>query len=104
MDVRFIGARRVDSMSQDKPFDNNMRGVLFKNDKQGIETRADYRGSCEINRVEYWVDSWINQDRNGRKFLSLRFKSKDAARAQGGAHTPAPPVTKDAPFNDEIPF
>jgi hypothetical protein len=88
-------------------FDNNMRGVLFKNDKEGLETRPDYRGQCEINRVEYYIDTWINTDRNGRKFLSLRFKPKLAADVAGGVRNPPPiktPDKDDEPFNDQIPF
>jgi hypothetical protein len=88
-------------------FDNELRGVLFKNDKQGVETRSDYRGDCQIHNVEYWVDAWINTSREGREFLSLRFKSKNAARAQGNPREP-PPIVKPTPrkddFSDDIPF
>lgn len=87
-----------------KEYDNNMRGVLFRNDKGGVETRADYRGSCEINRVPLWVDAWVNVDRDGKKFMSLRFKPKSAASPP---RTPPPikaPAREDAPFDDDIPF
>lgn len=91
-------------MSDDR-FDNNMRGVLFKNNKEGIETRADYRGSCEINHVEFYINAWVNQDRGGHKYIRLLFKSKAAADRQDAPRSP-PPIkpTKDEPFNDDIPF
>jgi hypothetical protein len=83
-------------------YDNELRGVLFKNDKEGIESRADYRGSATIERAEYYVDAWVNTSKKGDKFMSLRFKRKDVARAQGGRTAPPKPAKPD--FNDEIPF
>ena len=59
-------------------YDNNMSGVLFKNDKEGNEARPDYTGKCEINGVEYWISSWIKTPKNGGdKFMSLSFKPKE---------------------------
>jgi len=91
----------------DERFDNNMRGVLFKNNKEGIETRADYRGECEINHVAFYINAWVNQDRNGHKYLSLKFRPKAAADRQDAPRSPPPikpAVTKAEPFNDDIPF
>jgi hypothetical protein len=88
-------------------YDNNLRGVLFKNDKEGVETRADYRGHCEINRVEFWMDAWIKTaKKDGKKFMSVSFKQKQAAEVKGGeknppAHTEAKPKPD---FDDDIPF
>jgi hypothetical protein len=94
----------------DPRFDNNMRGALFKNNKDGIETRADYRGECEINKVAFYIDAWINQDKHGYKYLSLRFKSKtvvdrDAPRSPPPIKPPAPAAKAPPPdFDDGIPF
>lgn len=76
-------------------FNNNMQGVLFKNDKGDNPNRADYRGQCEINGVKYWLDAWINTSKDHRKFMSIKFKPQGAP-----AQAPAAP----APFDDEIPF
>ena len=59
-------------------YDNNLSGALFKNDKKETEKHPDYKGSCEIDGTEYWVSSWLNESKNGRKYLSLRFSPKDA--------------------------
>jgi hypothetical protein len=40
-------------------YDNNLSGVLFKNDKGDNEKRPDYKGSAEIEGVQYWVSAWI---------------------------------------------
>lgn len=60
-------------------YDNNMTGVLFRNDKQGKEKRPDYRGSATVNGAELNVSGWIKASKKtGNKFLSLRFEPKMA--------------------------
>ena len=83
-------------------YDNNMRGVLFKNDKEGIETRADYRGHCEIDGAKFFIDAWVNTSKAGAKFMSLRLK-----RAHVVDIPPSRPQSDLKPatdFNDDIPF
>lgn len=88
-------------------YDNNLTGALFKNDKDGNEKRPDYRGQCEINRVQYWVSGWILEAKNGgAKFMSLRFEAKTAEQHKGSAKNP-PAQTAAAgkdDFDDDIPF
>ena len=58
-------------------YDPNLRGVLFKNDKQGQEKRPDYRGSCVINNVDFNVSGWIKtSQKSGDKYMSLSFQPK----------------------------
>jgi len=75
-------------------YDNNLSGALFKNDKKETEKHPDYKGSCEIEGTEYWVSSWLNESKNGRKYLSLKFSPKDA---------PKPAHASDGDF-DSAPF
>jgi hypothetical protein len=63
-------------------YDNNMRGVLFRNDRKEKETHPDYKGSCEIDNVEMWVSAWIKDGKNG-KFMSLSFTKKEQAHNNG---------------------
>jgi uncharacterized protein (DUF736 family) len=83
-------------------FDNNLRGSLFKNDKQGIEARPDYTGSCEIGGVPMYIDAWIQMSKGGKQYMSLKFKPKGAARIV----PPLPPAGAKAQpdFDDAIPF
>lgn len=82
-------------MSQE--YDNNMRGVLFKNDRKEKDTHPDYKGQAEVDGVEYWLSSWIKQGKNG-KFMSLSFQLKDQ-QAQTPQNAPsAPPDDNDVPF------
>lgn len=85
-------------------YDNNLSGALFRNDKQGNDTWPDYRGSAEVDRVQYWVSAWIKTSKkDGSKFMSLRFEPKKAAEVKGGVKNPPAKQAADD-FDDEIPF
>ena len=76
-------------------YDNS--GALFKNDKQGNENWADYRGSITVNGVEYWLSAWLKDGEKG-KFLSLAVKPKDGNQPQQKQRPRAPQNTDDIPF------
>jgi uncharacterized protein (DUF736 family) len=82
-------------------YDNNMSGVLFKNDKKGTDKRPDYRGTAVINGVDLNISAWLKASKKtGDKFLSLRFESKTAAPPKRA------PVMDETPFDDDkdLPF
>jgi hypothetical protein len=65
--------------------------MLSRNDKQGNESRPDYRGSVNVAGVEYWLSAWIKEGREGsklegQKYMSLSVQPKDAQPA----YAPAP--------------
>jgi type IV secretory pathway VirB10-like protein len=80
-------------------YENANRGILARNDKQGNESRPDYRGSINVAGVEYWLSAWIKEGREGtklagQKYMSLSVQPKDAQPAPA----PAPaPVASPAP-------
>jgi hypothetical protein len=89
----------------------DLTGSLFKNDRKEKDTHAEYRGSALIEGAEYWLDAWVNQDRNGNKYMSLKFKRKeareDAPRQQGGGGTSQSrpqPAAFDTDLDDDVPF
>jgi hypothetical protein len=81
-------------------YDNTNRGLLSRNDKQGNESRPDYRGSINVAGVKYWLSAWIREGREGtklegQKYMSLSVQPKDASYP---AAAPAPaPVAAPAP-------
>lgn len=77
----------------------DMSGSLFKNDRKEKDTHADYRGSALIGGVEMWMDAWLNESSSGTKYMSLKFKPKDAA-----ATTSAQPAAFDSDLDDDVPF
>ena len=76
-------------------YDNNMRGVLFRNDRKEKETHPDYKGSCEINGEEMWLSAWIKDGKNG-KFMSLSFTAKEQPKSE--SFSPAKDYDEDLPF------
>ena len=83
-------------------YDNNLTGVLFKNDKGDNEKRPDYKGSAEIEGVHYWVSSWIRDGAKG-KFMSMKYEKKEQ---QPTGSKPDPQQGASAPDFDssDIPF
>ena len=79
-------------------------GALFKNDKQGVENRPDYKGDVNVNGVEYWISAWLKEGKNG-KFMSLSFqpKQKPGSVSQPQANRPKGPAAV-ADMEDNVPF
>jgi hypothetical protein len=66
----------------------DLTGSLFKNDRKEADTHPDYKGSALIGGVDHWLDAWINEDRNGNKYMSLKFKPKQASSGRGESRQP----------------
>lgn len=69
-------------------------GALFKNDKREKDTHAHARGTATIDGVEYFIDAWTNQDRNGNRYQSLKFKRKDKQQGK-----PAPKQERSTSYD-----
>ena len=80
-------------------YDNTNSGALFKNTKMR-EGKDDpqYTGSINIDGKDYWLDAWVKESKDGKKYFSLRPRAKDTK--------PAPPARQRSPGDDdeEIPF
>ena len=87
-----------------KEYDNNMRGVLFHNDRKESDRHPDLKGSCEVDGVEYWLSAWRKEGANG-KFLSLAFTKKEArvATRSTGKVTETAEKKGEDPFDDDNP-
>ena len=89
-------------------FDNTNSGALFKNDKEGNENRPDYKGSINVNGVDFWLSSWLKTSKAGNKYMSLSVQAKEAVHEQGvqqaqQAVAPQTPSHNDID-SDLIPF
>jgi hypothetical protein len=88
-------------------YDNTNTGVAFKNDRKTEDWQPEYRGSLNVEGVEYWLDLKIRDGKNG-KFFSVKLKRKD--RPAGGKalpNIPNVPTSIPRPMDDnldDIPF
>jgi uncharacterized protein (DUF736 family) len=95
-----------------REYDNNMRGVLFKAREKRSEKSPDYKGSAEINGIEYWVSGWKEESRSGEPYLSLSFQEKEQERDTRPARSRSRDDDDDRPSrrssrpmeDDDIPF
>ena len=90
-------------------YDNRGRAVLFRNDRKEGEKDPDYKGNLTLlDGTECWLDAWLQKSKkDGKTFMSLRYKPKMAREHQGAPATP-PAQTAQKPaaddFDSEIPF
>ena len=80
-------------------YDNNMRGVLFVNDKGDNPNRPDYKGNCEIDGKKYTISSWKKVSQKGTTFLSMSLELDDGSRQAA-----AQPQQSQGDLDDDIPF
>lgn len=70
-------------------YDNTNRGALFPNDRKTPGSRQpDYKGSINIEGVEYWLSGWVRDTRQGQ-IVSMSVEPKEARPGQNQQqHTP----------------
>lgn len=83
-------------------YSNENRGVLFKNDDKQSDKHPDYKGSINIDGVEYWLSSWIKTSKQGNKFMSLSVQPKQQQAAKPSKQAPAADPFDDG--DDSLPF
>lgn len=89
-----------------KQYDDTNRGILYRNDRKEQDNHPDFKGSINVDGIDYWLSGWTKEGKEGskmegRKFFSLSIKPKEETTK------PAPKrqqVSQAAEFNDEIPF
>lgn len=72
--------------------------TLFRNNEKQSETHADFNGTINVDGVEYWINAWEKNGKNGT-FFSGSIKLKQKKEAQKQASKPV-----DDPFNDDLTF
>lgn len=87
-------------------YDNNMSGIISRNERKETDKHPDIKGQCEIDGVQYWIDGWSKtRNSDGGKFYSLKFKPKQQAAAPAKA-APAKAAPPADPWDDgsDLPF
>lgn len=84
-------------------YDNNMRGVLFRNDKGDNPKRPDMTGNLEIDGTKYRVSAWNKtSQKTGAEFLSFVVEENDGSRQANGQQASSP--QSNGGLDDSIPF
>jgi len=90
-------------------FDNTNSGAMFRNDKQGVDKRPDWRGSINIDGKEYWISCW-DKDTHKGPVRSLKVEAKQG-KGEAPAKKPVASSGRSNPgggfgddFEDSIPF
>jgi hypothetical protein len=76
-------------------------GSLFRNEEKK-ENGPDYSGKALVGGTEYFMDAWLKQSENGRKWMSFSFKAmtKQPGKPPRGpaGWDPKPQAEDDIPF------
>lgn len=83
-------------------YDNELRGIISKNDRKEKDTHPDIKGNCQVDGREYWISGWRKERKDGNGFFySLSFEPKDEQprKAAPKARTPGED-DGDLPFAD----
>lgn len=71
-------------------YDNNMRGIVSKNDRKERDSHPDIKGQCEIDGRQFWISGWRKERKDGTgSFYSLSFEPKDNQAPAQSAHSEA---------------
>ena len=95
-------------------YDNTNRGTLFTNDRKTTSNHPDYTGKINCNGAEFWLSGWLNESRQGKKYISIKIgtlvEEKPSATPVGFPNTEEVDESKGAlapPKSDidsDIPF
>ena len=63
-------------------YDNTNSGMLARNDKKETEKHPDFKGSINVDGVDYWLSAWVKEGKpggkmEGRKYFSLSVSPKE---------------------------
>jgi hypothetical protein len=80
-------------------YDNTNRGAIWKNRDKTEDKHPDFKGSLNVDGVDYWISAWKRKegDAANKPALSFSIKPKDEQTKEQAA-------PKREEIDDEIPF
>ncbi len=86
-------------------YDNTNKGALWGNREKKKDTHPDFKGSLNVNGVEYWVSAWRRGEdsKPNAPALKLSIEPKQKAVAKSADQVVMQPEPSAFP-DDEIPF
>lgn len=88
-------------------YDNTNRGSIWKNEDKTQDSHPDFRGSINVEGVEYWVSAWKRKEGANPKAPALSFsiQSKEENRQPSRTQTQSNNQSSGFDdFEDDIPF
>ncbi|TAI67661.1 hypothetical protein [Bradyrhizobium sp. Leo170] len=83
--------------------DNKNRGAVWKNDEKQSDRHPDFRGSLDIEGMQYWIDAWKRKPGANPKAPALSFSIKrKEPRQPGRAGSYRRDMDDDIPFAPEL--
>jgi len=87
-------------------YDNTNRGQIWKNDAIKSDKHPQFKGSLNVDGVEYWVSAWTRKEGANPKAPALTFSiaKKEDKVAEVSADTVSADTVAQDGFDDAIPF
>jgi uncharacterized protein (DUF736 family) len=80
-------------------YNDDNRGVLFRNESKNKESQPDYTGKAQIDGQTKRLAAWIRESKDGSKtFLSIAFEDLEEQTAPTYSTKRAPRGDDGAPF------
>ena len=51
-------------------------GILSRDAERKTDKHPEFKGTAEVNGVEYWLSAWVNENDRG-KYFKINFKEKE---------------------------
>jgi len=85
-------------------YNNTNRGQIWKNEDRKSDTHPHFKGSMDIDGVEYWVSAWTRKPDANPKSPALTFSFKKKEDKQDDQIHKTDSVSAVDEFDDKIPF
>ena len=73
-------------------YDNTNKGAMWRNDNKQSDTHPDFKGSINIDGVEYWLSGWKRKagDKENAPVVRFSYQPKEQQQAPQQAAQQAP--------------
>lgn len=89
-------------------YDNTNTGMMMRNASRETDRHPEFKGSLNVEGVDYWISAWVNTGKEGskiegKKYFSIKLTAKDAPK-ESKPRGDNSRVGFERDLDDEIPF
>lgn len=75
-------------------YDNTNTGMLARNENPTSDKAPEFKGSVNVEGVEYWISAWVREGKEGgklagKKYFSMKLEPKEAKPAKQAPRRPS---------------